>query len=1814
MLHSTKYLTDACRKSFTLALAVGALSGWQAPDVQAQAAYYEVEPNDTPAQANAISGEGTVMGSMMNGDQDGFMWTVSDNDARKRWTFELHGIPGKLTIAEVVRITYADNGVDVAGRERLMKMGTRDGLTPSVAQDLVFEPGEYLIGIAYAGSGGESSGGMFRPPSANLSFGEDGTPQTSGELAAGTDSAATDTSPGGYRLIMREGSRLAVSKNPGQREAREDAQDMRLGREFATFETAERAWYAFTFSEQDAGQRWDIRVQVPVGRSLEATLYDATGTRLQAERTGPRGQAVFPDLALAAATYYVELVAKQPGFIHAIASEAVGQRVAGEEAEPNGDWAQANRVDLSQPLTGRISKTNEWDYFRFDLDETNADQVLKLSLDTEPAGQALEFCLLASDKTRVQCRRENTPIELPGLVLNQGSWGLSVTRAREGIEYRISLSPQGAIKAGMEAEPNDAIEFASGVPANNRIKGSFVYGEDDFYRFLVVDEPQLWRFQVIGDDITEVAYYDGAGKQVTRIRPDRGQRRMRLENMFLLPGQHYLRVTGRNGGSYTVLARALGPPDPNGEREPNDSSRMQRLAIGQTRTGLLVDSDDSDYYRFYLGNWDHVRLTVQPPADGVIDPYVYWYDETLADAKPGGPGEPVTLSGLFPPGDYHVNLRPTQVSEAEYRISLERLPRYSCPADCEPNGVSQLYLAAPVPPNQVLEGSSGDWGDTDPYELSMAEQPRNLFVRSEAPIKRLMLGRNRFDAEVLSYDAEAGGYATVVPPGGPYQLIVETRGEDYRLQLEFEGAPPVAAELSPLPVDMTLQTAHSAVSAYRRLGQTVAGQLRLHNRGAEAVELELEATTSDYRWNVTLDQDQLTLPGQGSADIALRIDVPPDAWADRPVRISARARTGTGAQAETWAELAVDRDIPPLNPVWGWSVPDSLRGGMNAAWVPFGAELVEPGETAKRYPTLFDGLVFGGARMQCCGVPYGWGDSPRPALTLDLPGDEPLPVAGIALNHFGSPGAYRDVRRATLLLSTDGLQFEEALHIETLPVETEQFFELAAPVSARFARLRFDETFNLRSGANGVTLGEWKVILQPGHDLSAGAGFNIADPVYGGHVVSDSPPRPNSPTSIIEAGDEWHTVRLKDGDIQSYVIGFHHNRAAQVQRIEWVYADEVDPGQKFAKLLIAASTTASIGPWQPLGEVAITADQPVTELALAAPAWARFVKITALRAPEFPRVMAAPAAIRVWERPAGADYRSILSEWGYASPRGFYEQQAGLPGSAEITAAGNTSRGTALALATGQRSAGQVALSKVEHWYRLQVPAGENTLTLNISGDPTVRVRVEAEDDSGNAIAMRKLERLSSPDQHRFEGFVTPGSTVFLRVYEPPRNVVFTWDTSASTLSYLPLIYNSLAAFAGQVIPGQEAVNLVPFGRNVLLKDWLGEPYVLQTILNDYPRRESSSSAELTLKRSAVALAPLAGTKSIVVITDGITVHDGTLWKELQDVQPRIFGVHVGGSEAWNQDVFEDWADVNGGHYTQLLYQGEMEVAFDRAATLMRRPADYTLQVDSEFREAPGPGLLRVLADAGKETGTGAAVELILDASGSMLQRMQGKRRINIAREVLIEAVQQHIPAGTPVALRVFGHREPDACRSDLEIPLAPLDPAQAAKVIGGIQAMNLARTPIADSLAAVESDLKSASGRVAIVLVTDGEETCEGDPAKVIEALQAKGIDVHLNIVGFAIDDADLESRFVEWAALGGGKYLSARDQQGLSSALREALRLPFTVYDLAGSVVAEGVVGGEPIQLEQGYYRIEVAGSPGQVFERVEVIGEQETTVSLK
>ena len=131
-------------------------------------------------------------------------------------------------------------------------------------------------------------------------------------------------------------------------------------------------------------------------------------------------------------------------------------------------------------------------------------------------------------------------------------------------------------------------------------------------------------------------------------------------------------------------------------------------------------------------------------------------------------------------------------------------------------------------------------------------------------------------------------------------------------------------------------------------------------------------------------------------------------------------------------------------------------------------------------------------------------------------------------------------------------------------------------------------------------------------------------------------------------------------------------------------------------------------------------------------------------------------------------------------------------------------------------------------------------------------------------------------------------------------------------------------------------------------------------------------------------------------------------------------------------------------------------------------PGDYELRYSTgqshatlaraAIRITPGklePGFVAVTVAQGPAAGN--AVEIILDASGSMLQKIGKERRIDIAKRTLTQLTNSGIPAGTPFALRVFG-REVDSCQTDLDIALGPLNAGAVAARIAKLDAKNGAR------------------------------------------------------------------------------------------------------------------------------------------------------------
>jgi Ca-activated chloride channel family protein len=235
-------------------------------------------------------------------------------------------------------------------------------------------------------------------------------------------------------------------------------------------------------------------------------------------------------------------------------------------------------------------------------------------------------------------------------------------------------------------------------------------------------------------------------------------------------------------------------------------------------------------------------------------------------------------------------------------------------------------------------------------------------------------------------------------------------------------------------------------------------------------------------------------------------------------------------------------------------------------------------------------------------------------------------------------------------------------------------------------------------------------------------------------------------------------------------------------------------------------------------------------------------------------------------------------------------------------------------------------------------------------------------------------------------------------------------------------------------------------------------------------------------------------------------------------------------------------------------------------------------------------------------------IEIILDTSGSMLQRTGGQSRIDLAKSVLRDIVRERLPLGAPVALRVLGSAG-DPCGTRLAIPLGPLDPDRVIRLVDGVAVEQAADTPLGAAVRSVPEDLEGSPGTKIVVLITDSEERwphpdlCGVDPGKAIADLRRHGIDARVNIVGLAVKDKRAKNQMRTWAHAGNGGYFDAKGGPELARAIERAVSAPFRVYDAAGNEVAGGTVGGDSVPLPPGTYSVVVLADPPARFDDVRI-----------
>ncbi len=192
-----------------------------------------------------------------------------------------------------------------------------------------------------------------------------------------------------------------------------------------------------------------------------------------------------------------------------------------------------------------------------------------------------------------------------------------------------------------------------------------------------------------------------------------------------------------------------------------------------------------------------------------------------------------------------------------------------------------------------------------------------------------------------------------------------------------------------------------------------------------------------------------------------------------------------------------------------------------------------------------------------------------------------------------------------------------------------------------------------------------------------------------------------------------------------------------------------------------------------------------------------------------------------------------------------------------------------------------------------------------------------------------------------------------------------------------------------------------------------------------------------------------------------------------------------------------------------------------------------------------------------KDDDTGKGTEkshmlFIFDSSRSMNDSLENnKSKLEAAKKALSDFVGT-LPANLSVGLEVYGHTETEGC-DDIEIivPIGKLDMDEMRQKIDSLQAFG--DTPIAAALDKAAAALNLVDGEKTIVLISDGTDTCNGDPIRTAERIRKEmGINVKIQVTGLGVDKS-MKEQLKDIASKGGGNYYAADNSSQLKRCLED-------------------------------------------------------------
>ncbi|MEN0663936.1 vWA domain-containing protein [Caldifermentibacillus hisashii] len=185
-------------------------------------------------------------------------------------------------------------------------------------------------------------------------------------------------------------------------------------------------------------------------------------------------------------------------------------------------------------------------------------------------------------------------------------------------------------------------------------------------------------------------------------------------------------------------------------------------------------------------------------------------------------------------------------------------------------------------------------------------------------------------------------------------------------------------------------------------------------------------------------------------------------------------------------------------------------------------------------------------------------------------------------------------------------------------------------------------------------------------------------------------------------------------------------------------------------------------------------------------------------------------------------------------------------------------------------------------------------------------------------------------------------------------------------------------------------------------------------------------------------------------------------------------------------------------------------------------------------------------------------VVFIIDASGSMAQKINGKEKMASAKDSILNFVNK-LPKDAKVGIRVYGHKGTGSdsdkalscSSSELVYPISNFNEGEFQTALNKFSPSGW--TPIGLALREAKNDLASfdgANNTNIVYLVSDGIDTCDDQPIEAAKELYLSNISPIINVIGFDVDSKG-QNQLREIAAATEGIYGTVTNEGELQKEL---------------------------------------------------------------